>query len=84
MGQSPLLLGFLAGLAIYLGAIVLAVVEGLRYQRLRQLAPYILVAIYVALSSKHGVWDALGFFIVLSACTWAIIWSTRKQWRGTR
>lgn len=75
--------GFLAGLVVYLAAVILAVDKKMRYRHLRQLLPYALLAAFVALANKHGLWDAVGFFVVLSACTWIVIWSIKKEWESS-
>ena len=77
---SSLLIGF-GGYFFYLASVTLAAARPPRYQYLWQALPYALVGVYVTLTNKHGLLDSLGFFIVFSGCTWAMIWGVRKQWQ---
>ena len=75
--------GIFLGIVVYFATVILAVVKELPYRHLRQLLPYALVAVFVTLTNKHGLWDAVGFFVLLSACTWVTIWGTKRQWEST-
>ena len=78
---TSLLVGF-TGLLVYLASVTLAAARPPRYRYLSQAMPYALIGAFVGLTNKHGLLDSLGCFVVLSGCTWLVIWGVRKQWQA--
>jgi hypothetical protein len=65
-------------LLIYIGAVVAAAARPARFRLLWQALPYLVVAAVIVLTGTSDPLDMLGFFVVLGACTWVIVWSVRK------